>query len=178
MNGHIRPRSPGSWEIRWRADSRTFTKTIKGTKRDAREALRAALVAVDRGEHIEPSKLAVGEHVRNRIALWHTSGTISTRTAEVYGYLAAGIATALGPIRLQKLTTTDIEAWHASMRDRGLSVRTMQKCHAVLAKALADGVRHKVLTRNVARDQGRPGGERTEAVICPKAEQVKALLTA
>jgi DNA polymerase-1 len=52
MNGHIRQRSPGSWELRWRANGRVCTRTIRGGKRDAERALREALTAVDQGIQI------------------------------------------------------------------------------------------------------------------------------
>jgi hypothetical protein len=98
MNGHLRQRSPNSWELRWQANGKVCTKTIKGSRREAEKARRAVLVAVDRGEHVAPSKLTVAEHVQDRIAQWQTSGRIGTRTAEQYGVLALRIERGLGAI--------------------------------------------------------------------------------
>ena len=47
--GHIRQRSPGSWEIRYKSARRTFTKTIHGSKAAAQRALREIIVDHDKG---------------------------------------------------------------------------------------------------------------------------------
>ena len=34
-SGHIRERSPGSFELRWRVDGKVYTATFRGGKREA-----------------------------------------------------------------------------------------------------------------------------------------------
>ena len=72
MNGHVRRRSPGSFELRWRQNERTRTMTIRTTsKRVADARLRELMVAADRGEHVQPSRLTVAQLVAQRIEAWH-----------------------------------------------------------------------------------------------------------
>jgi integrase len=174
--GHIRQRSPGSWELRWRANGKVVTRTVRGTKAEAKAALRAAMGAVDRGEHVNPSKITVTEHVQVRIDHWHATGRIGARCVEIYEALLVRITAGPGSIALQKLTTLDIERWHGRLFEQKLSIRTVRAAHALLARALADGVRHHLVARNVARDQGSPAREPSPAVTAPNADQVAALL--
>jgi hypothetical protein len=73
MTGHIRGRSPGSWELRYAlprgADGkrRTATETFHGSKREAQARLRELMGVVDRGQHIQKTSLTVGDHIRARI---------------------------------------------------------------------------------------------------------------
>lgn len=144
-------------ELCWRADGRTVTKTIRGSKRDAQAALRAALSAVDRGEHVKPSKLTVSALLDQRIAIWRAEGRITARTAETYAAAAKLIGQHLGQIHLQRLTTRDVEGWHGALRARGLAASTIRKATHLLGHALADALRHNLVVRNVAREQGRRG---------------------
>lgn len=181
--GCIRRRGD-AWEIRFEAPRgpdgkrRTRTKLIKGSKRAARQALRAALGAVDRGEAVEPSKVTITEHVRGRIAHWQASGRVTTRTAEHYGDLARLIETGLGAVVLHRLTTLDVEQWHLALLGRKLAPRTLRAAHALLTRALADAQRHQLISRNPARDQSAPAKEPGGKVAAPHAEQCRALLVA
>ena len=84
MSGHVRQRSPGTWEVRWQQDGGGSAPDVKGGKREAEAALRAKVVAVDRGEAVEPSKTTVGQLVEERIGLWQAAGKISAHSAEQY----------------------------------------------------------------------------------------------
>ena len=62
MTGHIRQRSPGSFELRYSlgADPATgkrivATTTVRGTRKDAEKELRRLLRSVDTGAHVDPS---------------------------------------------------------------------------------------------------------------------------
>ena len=69
----------------------------------------------------------------------------------------------------------DIERWHVALIEQR-SPRTIRAAHGLLQRVLADGMRHGVLHRNVARDQGAPALPKPAAVAMPDAEQVKELL--
>jgi integrase len=174
--GHIRQRSPGSWEVRYRVDGKVHTRTIKGSKRDAERKLRELLSAADRGEHVERCAVTVAQYVRDRIDQWHASEAIGARSAEQYAVWAATLDQPLGALPLQRLDTTDVEAWHGRLRTRGLSTRTARSCHGLLDRALRDAVRHKLAARNAARDQGYPKGAPAPRAQAPNADQVQALL--
>ena len=64
---------------------------------------------------------------------------------------------ALGEVSLGELNPQQLSMFYAQLQVHGrhhgpgpLSLRTVQYCHGVLHKALADAVRHEVLPRNVA----------------------------
>ena len=151
MSGHLRQRSPGSWEVRYRAHGKTITRTVKGGKREAEKALRAALSAVDRGEHVAAKKLTVGAFVAERIGVWD----VTERTRENYRTIAKMLAPLAG-LQLQRLTTLAIEQWHSDLRARGLAPSTIRAAHRMLVRVLADAVHHKLAIANIAREQPPP----------------------
>ena len=66
--GHIRERSPGSWELRYSfgrdpatGKRRIGTTTIRGTRREAEKELRRLLRTLDLNEHVEPGRMTVRE---------------------------------------------------------------------------------------------------------------------
>ena len=68
MNGHIRPRGKGAWELKYDVGLDPLTgrrvikyATVRGPKRDAQRELRRRLDAVDQGRHADPGKLTLGE---------------------------------------------------------------------------------------------------------------------
>ena len=175
MNGHIRQtQSRQLRRIRWQQDGRTRTKTICGKLAQARAELRAALVAVDRGEHIEPTRLTVAQLVDERIAAWHASGRISGRTREAYETAAQRLAPIAG-IPVQRLGSAR-RSQRLHLGWRHLSSWSKRASHGVLQRALGDALRHRVCTRNAAADQGPPRGGKRPEVVMLDAEQVAALI--
>src|SRR5262245_42561250 len=109
--GHIRQRSPGSWELRYALPRtpdgrrRTATLTVKGNKKEASAKLRELMGAVDKGLYVSRTKLSVAEHVHARIEHWRTMGKIGGRCYEHYLTLLVSITRGLGSIELQRLST-------------------------------------------------------------------------
>jgi len=187
--GHIRPRGK-AWEIRYPlppcpdGKRRVETRTVHGSKRDAQRALREAMGAVDRGEHVEPSKAKVGEHVRSRVEQWRRAEQISPRTAERYSELLdLYIVPHLGNVALQKLTTSAVETWHTDLRTAGrkdgkggLCARTVRHAHRLLVRAIGDAMRHNLVARNVAREQKPPATAESVEVETLAADQIAPML--
>src|ERR1700730_2856265 len=66
--GHIRERSPGSWEVRYSrgTDPATgkrlvVTTAVRGPRKDAEKELRRLLRTLDTGEHVDPTRMTVRE---------------------------------------------------------------------------------------------------------------------
>ena len=85
--GHIRQRSPGSWELRYGLGTdpatgkrRIVTTTVKGTRRVAERELRRLLHAVDNGEHVDPTRITVREWLTHWLAAARTE--VSPKTHE------------------------------------------------------------------------------------------------
>src|SRR5262245_30654867 len=125
MRGHIRRRGKNSFELKYDAPRegggrRIVYRSFKGTRREAMAELNRLLAQVADGGHVEPSRLTVGEHVMIRLAHWKPSGVISPKTAERYQQLIdRQLMPYLGGKLLQKLSTRDVEAWHATLLASG-----------------------------------------------------------
>jgi integrase len=192
MRGHIRKRGSNSWELKYDVERegggrRTVYRSFRGPRRAAQAELTRLLVQVAEGGHVDPSRLTVGEHVMARLAHWRASGTISPKTAERYEQLITRqILPHLGSRPLQKLTTRDVEAWHAALMttgrkgrygqpdgERGVSPCTIGHAHRILRKALSEAMRHELVPKNVCTVQRAPKATAEEMRILT-SEQVAA----
>jgi integrase len=177
--GHIRRRGTNSWEIKIELDRdavgkrQTRYRSFRGPKREAQAELARLLVRAADGTSTAPSKLTIGQFVRERIEQWAASGAISPKTTQRYRGLLAQQIIHLDPRPLQKLAPVDIERWHTALQGK-VSPRTIGHAHRVLGKALRDGVRLELLTRNVTALQPPPKVTPKEmSILSP--EQVAAL---
>lgn len=192
-NGHIRERSPGSFELRYTLGTdpatgkrRMVTATVKGTQRDAEKELRRLLRAVDTGEHVEPNKLTVREWLATWLAT--VAAEVSPKTHERYGQIINGfLAPAIGALPLAKLSPSHIQTayngWAVGGRkdgkDGGLSPQTRRHIHRILKTALSRAVEQQLLARNPADafKKRLPKVERKEMTTLT-VEQAATLLAA
>lgn len=172
--GHIRQRSPGSYEVRYcvgrdgKGKWRWATFTVKGTKKEARQELRRRL---DRPA--TAGKITVGQWLR----LWLETvrQEVSPKTHERYGELVNNfLVPALGSVPLAKLGPLQIQpvynAWAISGRldskPGGLAPRTRHHLHrllkSALSRAVADGL---LLTNPLDRRRWLPKVERQPMTI-------------
>ncbi len=153
--------------------------TITGSKADAQRALRDALKAIDDGQHVDKSKITVGEWLDKWIERAEVAG-LSARSAERYREFIAGqIKPHLGTTHLQGLTLTAIKDWHTALLsgDKPLAARTVGHVHRLLRRALNDAVAENIVAVNVAAKAKAPKVAKSEAEILT-AEQVRAVLEA
>ena len=102
MNGSIRPRAKGTWQLRYDAPAdgtgkrRYVSETVKGTKAKAQTVLRERLAALESGTYVNRSKETVGRFLDSWVdgyAVTHTS----PRTLVGYkGNISRYIVPALG----------------------------------------------------------------------------------
>jgi integrase len=160
--GHIRERSPGSFELRYELATdpatgkrRTATATIRGSRKDAERELRRLLRALDTGEYVDPHRMTV----RQWLTAWldATRQEVAPRTAERYAEVVNNyLASALGNLQLVKLAPVHIQdaynGWAAEGRrdgkPGGLSPRTRRHIHRILGAALARAVEQQLIARN------------------------------
>jgi integrase len=188
--GHIQRRGKASWRLKFEGGPRdpgTGKRkieylTVRGTKAEAKVRLAELVAAVGKAEYVEPSKVTVAEHVRARVAQWEAAYDpaaktgISPKTAERYRELVENqIAPHIGSTAAQRLTTRDIERWHATLRTSGrkggkagVSARTIGHAHRILVHALRDGIKHDLVTKNVASIEGAPKVDDTEVHVVAK----------
>ena len=153
--GTIKSRSPGSYRIRYSlgrdpvSGKRRFaTATVRGTRREAEQELVRLLRTVHTGEHVDPTRMTVGEW----LGLWvnSTRAEVSPKTHERYAEIVrCYLVPAFGSVRLQRLTTSDIQQGYNDFT-RQPSPRTRRHIHRILKSALARAVEQQALARNPA----------------------------
>ena len=193
MKGHIRRRSPGSWEIRYdfgtdpaTARRRVATSTVRGDRKDAEKELRRLLRTLDTGEHVDPTRCSVKQWLEQ----WLATAKIETspKTSERYGEIVRNFLTpALGNLALTKLAPSHIQKayneWATGGRldgkPGGLSPQTRRHIHRILRTALSRAVEQQVIARNPADafKKRLPKVERRELVTLT-ADQSAHLLAA
>lgn len=187
--GNITRRGKASWRLKFEGarDPETGRRniqyhTLRGSKAQAKAKLAELVAAIGNSSYVEPSKLTVAEHVRARVSQWEAAYDpaaktgISPKTAERYRELVENqIVPHLGSSAIQKMKPLDIEAWHTKLRTSGrkdgrggVATRTIKHAHRILSQALDDAVRNDLVAKNVAKLQGAPQVDDTEAQVVPK----------
>src|ERR1051325_3322419 len=191
--GHIRERSPGAWEIRYSLGTdpangkrKIATATIRGGKRDAERELRKRLVAVDKGDRVDPTKMTAGEWLDRWLSI--TKPEISPATYDHYKRFVDGyLRPRFGRIALAKLSRADVQQFFSDLAEGGrkdgragaLAASTRKQCFRVLNICLGRAVDLDLIPANAARVMRRrmPNAGATEmAVLTP--EQSTVLLNA
>ena len=188
--GHIRQRSPGSWEVRYSISTpaggqrQTVTTTVRGDRKAAERELRRLLRAVDIGEHVDATRMTV----RDWLARWLETvrQEVAPKSHERYAEIVRNFLTpALGNLPLQKLTPSHIQEaynrWATGGRrdgkEGGLSPRTRRHVHRILSSALARAVEQHALARNPADALKRrlPKVERREMITLTLEQSARLL---
>ncbi|WP_029084015.1 site-specific integrase [Bradyrhizobium sp. th.b2] len=158
-DGSIDRRGEDVYRLRYRVNGQRFTKTFHGSLSEARKELRALLRAGDTGEHVDPSKLTVGQWIDQWLRIGapgRKQEEVSERTKERYAQLVnEHVKPVLGHQPLQKLQATEIDRLYTELKakispwtKRPLSQRTQRHVHVVLGATLATAVRTGLLSVN------------------------------
>ena len=164
MKGHLRQRSPGSWELRYdfgtdpaTGKRRVATSTVRGDRKAAEKELRRLLHTMDTGEHVDPTRMSVRQWLEQWLET--VRAEVAPKTHERYGEIVRNfLIPALGSLALSKLAPTHIQqaynGWAAGGRldgkAGGLSPQTRRHIHRILRTALARAVEQQVIARNPA----------------------------
>lgn len=125
------------------------------TKREAEKEERLALTQRDRGSFVDPAKTTVAELLD--AWLLTKTGTITENSAKDYEIaIRLHLKPALGQIPVQRLTPDQVQAAHASWRERKMSDRMIHRCHLVLSQALKQAMQWGVVHRNVCEAVAKP----------------------
>src|SRR6516165_12447057 len=189
--GHIRQRTPGSWELRYALGTdpasgtrRTATTTVRGNRRAAEKELRRLLRTLDTGEHVDPTRMTLREWLSCWLAAVRQE--VSPKTHERYSEIVNNfLAPELGALPITKLTAAHIQTaytkWATEGRrdgkEGGLSPRTRRHIHRVFNCALARAVEQQLLARNPgdAFKKRLPKVERQEMVTLSPEQSVRLL---
>ena len=113
--GHIRQRTPGSWEVRYNlgtdpatGERRIATITVRGNRRDAEKELRRLLRTLDTGEHVDPSRMTVRQWLTTWLATVREE--VAPKSYERYAEIVENFLTpTLGNLPLVKRTPGHIQ---------------------------------------------------------------------
>ena len=168
MNGSIRQRSKGTWQLRYDAPPdgtgkrRFVSETVRGNKKDAERVLRERLAAIENGGYVPRDKETVSEFMHRWLETYAATNT-SLRTQHGYqAYVRRYIVPYIGSISLQTLTARHVQEMYADLLDRGLSNTTVIQVHRIFNQAINHAVRWGTLSRNVVNATTPPRLQRTE----------------
>ena len=184
MTGHIRQRSPGSWEIRYKIAGRIATRTIRGTKAEALRALRQMMAEQDKGvAAAAPAKMLVVDWLGQWLEI--TAAEVRPVTHERYvDAVRLYLAPALGHIKARDLAPAHVQTafsgWATGGRHRGeggLARSTLGLLRKVLHAALQRAVELELIARHPMEPLRRrlPTGKAPEARVLD-LEATSALL--
>lgn len=186
--GSIRQRGKESWELRVHVGrdpdtgrKQYMTRTVKGTRKQAERELARLVVQVEDGQFT-----AKGGTISDLCERWFEQAEpdLSPPVAENYRRLLdRHILPRFGSTPLRKLRTSELDAWYAQLRKKGgaggkpLTPNSVMRIHAVLRRALAQGVRWGWLATNPAANATPPRGRKHE-IVPPKPADVVRLVEA
>lgn len=160
--GHVRERTPGSWELRYSLGKdvqtgkrRTVTVSVRGTRAEAQKELRRRLHAVDENVHTDPTRATVKEFLERWERDWAKSN-VSGKTFERYSELMRKHVTPhIGATPIQKLRPVNLSELYAKLLregrgETGLGARTVGHVHRVLHRALGHAAQWGVIQSNIA----------------------------
>jgi integrase len=164
MNGHIRARSPGSFELRYRHDGKTRTATFRGSKREAERELRRLLLLVDENRHPnDPDRLTVAQWLERWLG--QVRGEVAPRTHERYASICrVHLIPAIGEVLLARLSITDVQSLYSALATPRLSSQSRKHIALVLTNALNRAVEQRLIATSPAQPLKRrlPRVERPE----------------
>lgn len=189
MKGHIRQRSKGSWTVVIDVGKDPVTgkriqqwHTVKGGKRNAQKVLNEMLVAIEKGVHIRPSRITLGEWLVQWLDSYVATHT-TTRTHESYhSVIHRHILPALGSMPLNQLRPQHLQSYYAKAiaggrfdKKGGLSARSVLYQHRILSEALSHAVRMGLVARNVASVVEPPRASRAKMSVLTPEEVARFL---
>lgn len=154
MAGQIINRGKDTWYIRIslgrdvNGKRKFFSKTIRGTKKDAQKFLTAKLREKDLGVFIEPSAMSL-DNFLNRWLEEIAQFKLRARTFETYeALLKRHVRNKLGAKKICDLQAFEVQRLYNEMRKDGYSPKTIRHVHNVFSSALKQAIKWKMLMHN------------------------------
>jgi integrase len=167
------PPDPRTGERR-QTSKRGFT-----TEKEADRTLRKILGAVEEDSYVAPDRITVAEYLRRWLEGWQGRRTTRTRYRQS---IECHLVPHIGGLRLQALTTEDVDRCYRTLSERGrrdggpLKPKTVRNAHGVLHVALEDAVRRGHVVRNVSDHARLPALERSEMRVWD-VDQLRTFIT-
>jgi integrase len=150
-DGGIYPQGKNTFRLRYRVNGKRYSKTIEGSRVDAKKELRALLRSGDTGEHVAPDKAMLAGWAQQWIeagAPGRNKRAAGARAVERYEQLLrTHVLPTLGERKLQQIHSTDIDKLYLSLEGK-IAPRTARHVHSVLNACLGAAVRTRKLAIN------------------------------
>ncbi len=172
-------RAPGRWRLQVTGNPDPngarlrLSRTVEGTRAEAREALQRFVVETGAGLH-GGATTTVGSLLDQFLA---TTTAAPTTRADWDSVVGHHLKPALGHLKVCKLTARHCDELYAQLARRGLGPSRVRCAHVVLHRAFAFAVRWGWLARNPVSAATRPAVPRTP-INPPTTEQVRQALAA
>lgn len=185
MKGHLRKRGNG-WELRAYVGrdpvsgrTKYVTRTVHGTKREAEDELVRLLIETTGGGHA-----AHDATVADLVLRWFEAAKADLSPTTVRGYqryIDKHIVPGIGRIKLARLSAADLDRFYARLRQGGgvdgepLAPATVRQVHAIVRRALAQGLRWGWIANNPATLATPPKVTRPQLDMPDMAEVLRLL---
>ena len=183
MSGHVRRRSPGSWEIKFESGvdpatgkRKTAYRSFRGTKRQAGARLVELLNEAACGTLIDYSRETLGAFLTRWLRDWATHHA-SPKTRERWGQLIDNqVMPRLGGATIQRIKPVHLTELYATLMREGavggkpLAPRTVHHVHRLLHRAFGHAVLWELIRENPAAHASAPQVTQKEIEIPTEAE--------
>ena len=163
-SGSIEARGDRRWLMRWEAGRNPDgsrlrrSRTFRGTKKEASDALQAEMQKVAQGIDTPPTRITVGQWCRDWLEQHTATSGIRSSTVRSYNsIIETHIIPAIGGVRLRDLRPTHVRRLHAEAR-KTVAISTLGQIHKVLRTLLGDARQLGLVATNAASTAGAPGG--------------------
>ncbi len=193
--GSIRKRKDGRWEGRYTAghDPETgkaiYKNVLARTQKECKEKLAAAMERAGKVDAHKVDQYTVGQWAEAWFENYAKPSIRETTAAYYQNYIDKHIIPGIGTIKLNKLTTLDIQKFYNKTRESGrvqryadmenlsLSNKTIRGLHAMLRQCLDQAVQERLIPYNPAAGCKLPPKGKKEIRTLP-AEKIGAYLAA
>jgi integrase len=150
------------------------------TKTDAKKALRGIEDKLDRGIYLHDKKIPTFKEVAQDW-LEYKKPNLRASTWAIYVGYTRNHYHDLDQIKINRITTADIEKFIAERQKQGMHIDTLRRILQSVGQIMAYAVRHKYINYNPVRDAERPksqGKEKKQKIRILTPAEIGALLKA
>ena len=185
--GSIRKRKNGTWEGRYTIgyDARGRQKQLSvygKTRAEVAKKLNEKTAAIQNGTYIIPRDHTLLEWLENWLTTYAYIKVRVSTYASYQAYINNHIAPYIGGVKLQKLTTEQLQLFFNEKAKNGrldgkggLSPKTIRNLYNMLHEALQQAVINKILSVNVSEGVVLPSREEKEIIVFKPEEQAAIL---
>lgn len=188
MRGSVIRRGRTSWRIKFdskdeNGEREYHVETVRGTRKDAEQALAKRLNEFAEGRYVAPVVETVQTYAEHWLENIAPAGRQRVTVQRYATLIRAHIAPGLGDVELQALDGTKIDRFYTKLRTvgrrdgGGLSTMTLHHVHTVLGAILKSAVKARKLARSPLEDiqtKPKPKAKRAEVL---NDDEIATLLT-